>query len=116
MACVCKGMWAALRVVAAAVLREEDRVGLCEFDVMVERGAEGCCGCDGVGSRGGKREVGWLGAERLTREDEAGLTIGGWAKEFSVHSECGVSVTIERLKGSSIRSGWARFCYKVAIL
>ncbi|KAL0631755.1 hypothetical protein Q9L58_009384 [Maublancomyces gigas] len=60
---VCRGMWAALRVVAAAALREEDRVGLCEFDVMVE---------GGVVSRGvpestewaaegvGARLVGWV--------------------------------------------------------
>lgn len=35
---VCGEMWAALRVVAAAALREEGRVGLCEFDVVAEGG------------------------------------------------------------------------------
>lgn len=31
-------MWAALRVVAAAALRKENRVWQCEFDVLVEGG------------------------------------------------------------------------------
>ncbi|KAL0631770.1 hypothetical protein Q9L58_009360 [Maublancomyces gigas] len=54
---VCRGMWAALRAVAVAGLREEARVGLCEFNVVVDGGvvqrdvvdvAE--CAAEGVGA------------------------------------------------------------------
>lgn len=60
---VCRGMWAALRVVAAAALREEDRVGLCEFDVMVEGGVvrSGVAESMGGAEEGiGARLVGWV--------------------------------------------------------
>lgn len=60
---VCRGMWAALRLVAAAALREEDRVGLCEFDVMVEGGVmrRGVADTTGSAAEGvGARLVAWV--------------------------------------------------------
>lgn len=60
---VCRGMWAALRAVAVAALREEDRVGLCEFDVMVEGGVvrRGVVESRGWAVEGvGARLVGWV--------------------------------------------------------
>lgn len=58
-----RGMWAALREVATAALREEDRVGLCEFDVMVEGGVarRGVAESTGLAAEGiGARLVGWV--------------------------------------------------------
>lgn len=60
---VCRGMWAKLRVVAAAALREEDRVGLCEFDVMVDGGVVRRCVSESTGwaAEGvAARLVGWV--------------------------------------------------------
>lgn len=62
-ALVCRGMWAALRVVAAAALREEDRVGLSELDVMVEGGVarRGVAESTELAAEGiGARLVGWV--------------------------------------------------------
>lgn len=61
---VCTGMWKALRMVAAAALREEARVGLCEFDVLAEGGVarRGVAGVADVTAEGvGARIVGWAG-------------------------------------------------------
>lgn len=55
-ASVCREMWAALRAVAAAGLREEARVGLCEFDAVAEGGVARRvvvmeCVAEGLGAR-----------------------------------------------------------------
>lgn len=64
---MCSGMWVAWRAVTTAGLREEARLGLCGFDVVVD----GRVACRGVAGVAGWRMRLLAGSGH---QDEVGLT------------------------------------------